>query len=106
MVEKIYKKIYSDRLFERQKNTFVTFLFLYLLFSIIIPEGKGIYRKEDLKVDINKASKEEILSIPYIGEKTAEKILYIKKIKGYISVEDLKKIRNYKKFKEFIKIPQ
>jgi len=48
---------------------------------------------------------EELIKVPYIGEKTAEKILKLREEKGYFkSVSELKSLRNYRRFKNYLKV--
>ncbi|WP_457621437.1 ComEA family DNA-binding protein [Persephonella sp.] len=62
-------------------------------------------KKEDLQIDINTATKKELIKVPYIGEKTAEKILKLREEKGYFeSVSELKSLRNYRRFKNYLKV--
>ena len=53
----------------------------------ISQEGRGA--KTDL-IDLNTSSKEELMSLPGVGEKTAEKILEHRKENLFKSIEDIK----------------
>lgn len=71
-------------------------------------ESERIYPK----VDINQASYEELVDVPYIGPMTAKAILeYRQKHGSFISLEQLKTIhgikeKNYRKFIPFLAIAQ
>ena len=92
-------------IFSKQKLALIILVGLLLLMSFWIYKPSKKYKKEDLLVDINKATYIELIKVPYIGEKTAEKIIKLREEKGYFnSIEDLKKIRNFKKFKYYIKV--
>ena len=53
-----------------------------------------------LKVDANKATYDELLSIPYIGEKIAESILKLREEKGrFTDLSDIRYIKGVGKFK-------
>lgn len=62
------------------------------------------------KININKASKEELKTIPGVGEVTAEKIIdYREKNRGFNSIDELKKIerigeKTFEKFKDKVDI--
>ena len=103
MVGKFFKKSFNKDVFEKQKITILFFIFLSLLFFFFPRKEKPIFKKEDLLIDINKASYQELLSVPYIGKKTAKQIIQIRKKKGKITLEDLGKLRNYKRFRYFLK---
>ncbi len=103
MVEKFFKKSFNKDVFEKQKIIILLFVFLFFLFFLFPRKEKTIFKKEDLLIDINKASYQELLSVPYIGKKTAKQIIQIRKKKGKITLEDLRKLRNYKKFRYFLK---
>ncbi len=97
---------FNNQLFELQKKQLVILIFLVLglKFLLEIPVNTNI-SKEDLKININTATFEELQKVPYIGEKTALKIIKIRENNGYIEdVNQLKNIRNFKKFKYYIKI--
>ncbi len=98
------EKLFNSKLFEKQKLTLSIFFFTYLIF-FLFPFKKEIskYTPDDLKVDINKAQKEKLILIPYIGKKTSEKIIKIRKKNGKIKIDQLKNLKNFKKFIKFIK---
>ncbi|NPA54233.1 MAG: helix-hairpin-helix domain-containing protein [Aquificae bacterium] len=97
------EKYFNPRLWEKQKLVLSVFFFFFLLFKFFpFYEEKPKYSPEDLKININTASKEELLLVPYIGKKTAEKILKLREEKGVLTEEDIKKIRFFKKFKIYI----
>ena|SRR3989338_8337498 len=62
------------------------------------------------KVDINTASLEELVGVPYIGEYTANSILRYRQSRGsFHNLEELKNIKgirekNYKKFIPYLKL--
>lgn len=62
------------------------------------------------KMDVNTASLEELISIPYIGAYTAEQIIEYRESKGpFTSLEEMKTIKgikekNFKKFSPYLKI--
>jgi len=90
--------------FENQKRTLIILIILLFAVSYLLNKQFKKISKNDLKVDINKANFEDLISIPYIGKKTAKEIIKIKKEKGYFnSINELKSIRNFKKFKCYIK---
>ncbi len=92
-------------IFSKQKLALIILVSFLLLISFLIYKPSREYKKEDLLVDINKATYIELIKVPYIGEKTAEKIIKLREEKGYFnSIEDLKKIRNFKRFKYYIKV--
>ena len=72
----------------------------------VIEDPSNIYSNK--KININKASLENLTSIPGIGESTAQKIIdYRNKNGNFNSIEDLKKVsgigdKKYEKIKEFI----
>lgn len=74
----------------------------------VIEDPSNIYSNK--KININKASLENLTSIPGIGESTAQKIIdYRNKNGNFNSIEDLKKVsgigdKKYEKIKEFIDI--
>ena len=69
-------------------------------------DSHKIYRK----VNINKASKEELIEIPYIGDYTARQIIHYRQRKGpFTSIEQLKSVKgirekNFKRFSPYIKL--
>jgi len=64
------------------------------------------------KVDLNTASLEELVSIPYIGEYTAGNIIEYRKKKGpFSSIAQVKLVRgikekNYQIFSKYLKVSQ
>jgi competence protein ComEA len=63
------------------------------------------------KLNLNKADKEELLALPGIGEKLAQRILdYRRENERFLNLEDLKKIKGvtecrYQKLKELLFLP-
>ena len=80
---------YQDRLYNKQ--------------LIIIPE-----KKEEKLISINSASIIELITLPGIGEKTAEKIIeYRDEFGGFKSLEDIKNVKGigeakYNRIKDYI----
>ncbi|SNZ10123.1 competence protein ComEA [Persephonella hydrogeniphila] len=72
---------------------------LSLFYTIYTP-----HKPEELKLDINTADYYDLLKVPFIGRKTAEKILKIREEYGFVPEEEIKKLRYYKKFKYFIRV--
>lgn len=82
--------------------------------KIIIPSSrssqsmdKGSISNENNLVNINTASKEELLKLPGIGEVTAEKIINYRDNNNFTKIEDLKNINGigmatYNKLKDLI----
>jgi competence ComEA-like helix-hairpin-helix protein len=62
------------------------------------------------KVDVNTASHEELVAIPYIGDYTAAEIIKYREMHGpFTNLEQLKSVRgirdkNYEKFRQFLKV--
>lgn len=78
----------------------------FLKDSVRLTRHSGFYRE----VDINRASLEELVRVPSIGERTARRILQYRREHGpFHSVEELKLIpgiqqKNYQKFSKFLKV--
>ncbi len=74
--------------------------------SVNLMEGNRVYSK----IDVNTASLEELVSVPYIGEYTARKMIDHREEYGpFASLEQLKtlpgiKEGNYAVFSKFLKI--
>ena len=64
------------------------------------------------KMDINTASLEELVSLPYIGNYTAAEIIKYRELNGpFTSLKQLKSVKgirdkNFERFKDFLKINQ
>jgi len=87
----------------RQK-LLLTITVLFAALISLIPFSKPL-KPKDLKLNLNKASYYQLLDIPYIGKKTAKEILKLRKQKGrFYSLEELKSVRNFKRFKLYIKV--
>ncbi len=91
------------KLLNRQKILLLVAVSFFILFSLVLTFKRP--HPKSLKLNINKASYYQLLDIPYIGKKTAKKILKLRKEKGrFSSINELKSVRNYKKFKQYIKV--
>ena len=61
--------------------------------------------KSDLQVNVNKATIEELMIVPYIGKVNGQKIIDIRrKNNGIKHLNQLKNLRYYKRFKYFLKV--
>jgi len=97
------EKHWDNRVFKHQH----LFLVLLVLFSLGFRyyTAGSFSSPEQLKVNINEASMSQLEKVPYIGRKTATKILNLRKKQGrFKDLKELKKIRYYKKFKYFLKV--
>ncbi len=106
MFEKFYEILrFDSKLFEIQKKQIFILVFAIILFKFLLEiKGSSKFNKEDLKINVNTADFEELQKVPYIGEKTALKIIKLRNNYGYIEdVKQLKNIRNFKRFKYYIK---
>ena len=71
-----------------------------------VVDGDELYPK----VDINTATYEELVALPYIGPYTGEQIVYYRQTQGpFTSLEQLKQVKgvkekNFEKFVGFLKI--
>jgi len=106
----------------KQEKTVLLILALVITAGSIVqfvfkefPETKNIVNLVDRnhfinKVDINSATKEELVSIPYIGEYTAANIIRYRDERGaFSSLDGIKEVKgikdkNFKKFIHFIKL--
>lgn len=64
--------------------------------------------KSDKKININKASKEELMSLPNVGEKRAEAIIEYRKMNNFEKIDDIKKVsgigdKYFEQMKDLIK---
>ncbi|WP_457638896.1 ComEA family DNA-binding protein [Persephonella sp.] len=66
---------------------------------------KSRYSLQDLKLNVNSADVKQLIQVPYIGQKTAEKIIQIREKSGKITdLKQLENLRYYKRFKYFLKV--
>lgn len=69
-------------------------------------DGAGVY----FQIDLNTATHEDLVGLPYIGEYTARKIVEYRKAHGpFHTVEEIKRVtgikeKNYEKFAPFLKV--
>lgn len=99
------KVLFNYRLFSIQ----ILFVILLLIFTLGIKDfilnGNSRIKSKALKVNINEADINELVKVPYIGKKTAKKIISYRNSVGKINnLEELKKFRYYKKFKYFLRV--
>ena len=77
-------------------------------------DAVGVVESEEIypKLDVNTASLEELVRVPYIGEFTARQIIDYRRQKGpFKSLEEIKLVRgikekNFQKFSGFLKVPR
>ncbi|WP_457641344.1 ComEA family DNA-binding protein [Persephonella sp.] len=97
----------NTELLNLQKKTVLTLILIILFMKYFFENSysRSVTEANDLRININTASLEDLKKIPYIGEKTGEKIIKLREETGHFSsIEQLKNIRNYKKFKNYIKV--
>lgn len=88
-----------------QKLGFLLICLAVLSFTNFLFKPSNLYLKEDLKLNLNKANFYQLVAVPYIGKKTALKIINLRKKLGYIkNIPQLKNIRNFNKFKYYLKV--
>ncbi len=90
-------------LFEKQKTflLIITILAIFLHFSFSF--FKSDFSLKNLKVNVNTATREELVNVPYIGEKNVLHILHIREQEEIKDLDQLKNVRFYPKFKYFLK---
>ena len=98
-------KLFNHNLIDVQ----IRFTFFIVLISVFVGLFRFVpYKGADpdmLRIDVNKAGFDQLISVPYIGIKNAEKIIKIRKEKGGITdLKQLKNLRYYKRFKYFLKV--
>ena len=82
----------------------------YKLYIPTVEEILNLQTQQDGKVDLNRASKEELMTLPGVGESKAESIIQYRKEQGaFSSIEDIMQISGikeglYEKIKDLIKI--
>lgn len=76
-----------------------------------VPKEESSKEKADLtkKINIKSASKSQLMNLPGIGEKTAEKIIEYRTSYGFINIEDIMKVKGigvkkFEKIKELIEV--
>lgn len=95
----------NDNLLFFQKLGFLLICFAILSFTNFLFKPSSLYLKEDLKLNINKANFRQLVAVPYVGKKTALKIINLRKKLGYIKdISQLKNIGNFNKFKYYLKV--
>lgn len=95
----------NDNLLFFQKLGFLLICFVVLGFTNFLFKPSDLYSKEDLKLNLNKANFRQLVAVPYVGKKTALKIINLRKKLGYIKdISQLKNIRNFNKFKYYLKV--
>jgi competence protein ComEA len=77
--------------------------------DISIAEGSDIGDNTDGKIDINNATKEELISLPGIGEVIADRIIDYRKNNRFKTIEDIKNVsgigsKKYEGIKDLIKV--
>ncbi len=74
-----------------------------IIYHWFVP-GDGRHSPGKLKVSVNSATKEELVSVPYIGEKTADEIIRLRNREKITDLKQLSHLRYYKKFKYYLKV--
>ena len=90
-------------LFEKQKTFLLIISILAVLFDFSFSFFKSDFPLKNLKVNVNTATKEELISVPYIGEKNVLHILHIREQEKIKDLDQLKNVRFYSKFKYFLR---
>ncbi|MDD9304248.1 MAG: ComEA family DNA-binding protein [Desulfobacter sp.] len=70
-------------------KTRAIFIVLFLVLAGLI---SPVYATDD-KVNINTASKEELITLKYVGEATAEKIIEYRSAHPFVVPEDIMKVK-------------
>ncbi|MDQ7056485.1 MAG: helix-hairpin-helix domain-containing protein [Persephonella sp.] len=70
-------------------------------FILLYSEGSS----KSLKINVNSGDILQLKKVPYIGEKTAKKIIRIREEKnGIKNLNQLKDVKYYRRFKYFLKV--
>lgn len=77
--------------------------------NVSVAEGSSIGSNTDGKIDINNATKEELISLPGIGEVIADRIIEYRKNNRFKTIEDIKNVsgigsKKYEGIKDLIKV--
>ncbi len=92
------------KLFSTQKLFLTVVLIIYLVASYTYNSvNKPHFKKSQLQIDPFSAPEERLISIPYIGQKNAKKILKLREKRKKIKLKELENLRFYEKFKYFLK---
>ena len=102
---------------------------IFILVALVLGEGIWLHRRyissqqcvekkevsrqripiKDYKVDINKASAKELITLPQVGPSTAQKIIEYRENREFLFIEDLKNVKGigdkkFQKLKEYVKV--
>ncbi len=106
MFERFFELLKFNQYLFNKQSTVIFFLILFFLgfkFFIHNINFNDNHSVSELQVSLSNDNIEKLITVPYIGEKTAIKIIELKFRNGKIIKEDLKEFRNYKKFQYYIK---
>lgn len=73
------------------------------------PKERNGEKSGTKKVDINKASREELMTVPWVGESTADRIIEFRENEVFKTIEDIKKVSGiaegkFAKMKDYITV--